>query len=159
MSSKDPVDFVCVRLHWTSPHKVGARKGRVNIRRRIEQLKYNFLNLISETRFIGPHDINLILLGCRLNRQLTARVCECCLGIALPPEHVQPSLRGPNQIGSWRLLFHFFLPTKGYGWLFHWHTVENSPSVPLCNTCKLSYMPHQTVNRWKALHATQQYTL
>ena len=55
------------------------------------------ISLISDTRLIEPHDINLIFIGCSLTWQLAVRGCECRYGIALPPWQAQPSLRGPNQ--------------------------------------------------------------
>lgn len=49
------------------------------------------ISLISDTRLIEPHDINLIFLGCGPIRQLAARASARRLGIALPPRLAQPS--------------------------------------------------------------------
>jgi hypothetical protein len=49
------------------------------------------ISLISDTRVIDPHDINLIFLGCGSIRQLAARTRARRLGIALPPRLAQPS--------------------------------------------------------------------
>jgi hypothetical protein len=49
------------------------------------------ISLISDTRVIDPHDINLIFLGCGSTRQLAARTRARRLGIALPPWLAQPS--------------------------------------------------------------------
>uniref|UniRef100_A0A7I4CHE3 Uncharacterized protein n=1 Tax=Physcomitrium patens TaxID=3218 RepID=A0A7I4CHE3_PHYPA len=43
------------------------------------------ISLISDTRLIEPHDINLIFFGCGSIRQLAARTRERRLGIALRP--------------------------------------------------------------------------
>jgi hypothetical protein len=58
------------------------------------------ISLISDTRVIDPHDINLIFLGCGSIRQLAARARARRLGIALPPWPAQPSpsTEGPNSI-------------------------------------------------------------
>ena len=50
-----------------------------------------FISLISDTRIIDPHDINLIFLRCVSIRQLVARTLVRCLGIALPAWSAQPS--------------------------------------------------------------------
>jgi hypothetical protein len=52
------------------------------------------ISLISDTRLIEPHDINLIFLGCGSIRQLAARIRERRLGIALLPWLAQPSPSG-----------------------------------------------------------------
>jgi hypothetical protein len=56
------------------------------------------ISLISDTRVIDPHDINLIFLGCGTTRQLAARTRARSLSIALPPWLAQPSPspEGPN---------------------------------------------------------------
>ncbi len=43
------------------------------------------ISLISDTRLIEPHDINLISFGCGLIGQLAVRGRKCRHGIALPP--------------------------------------------------------------------------
>jgi hypothetical protein len=48
------------------------------------------ISLIFDTRFIEPHDINLIFVGFGFNWQLAARTRELRLGIALPPRQEQP---------------------------------------------------------------------
>jgi hypothetical protein len=52
------------------------------------------ISLISDTRLIEPHDINLIFFGCGYIRQLAARIRERRLGIALFPWLAQPSPSG-----------------------------------------------------------------
>jgi hypothetical protein len=49
------------------------------------------ISLVSDTRLIESHDINLIFQGCGSVRQLAVRPRECRLGIALCPWHAQPS--------------------------------------------------------------------
>lgn len=49
------------------------------------------ISLISDTRLIEPHDINLIYFGCGPIRQLAARASARRLGLALPPRPAQPT--------------------------------------------------------------------
>jgi hypothetical protein len=57
------------------------------------------ISLISDTRLIESHDVNLIFQGCGSLRQLAVRPRECRLGIALSPWHAQPSpFRNPNNL-------------------------------------------------------------
>jgi hypothetical protein len=58
------------------------------------------ISLISDTRVIDSHDINLIFLGCGSIRQLAARTRARRLGFALPPWLAQPSpsSEGPKPI-------------------------------------------------------------
>ncbi|BBN18377.1 hypothetical protein MPTK1_8g02100 [Marchantia polymorpha subsp. ruderalis] len=58
------------------------------------------ISLISDTRVIDPHDINLISFRVRVQFvSLLSRICQCRLGIALPPRPAQPNLPSgrPNQ--------------------------------------------------------------
>jgi hypothetical protein len=48
------------------------------------------ISLVSDTRLIEPHDINLIFFGCRLIRQLAVRARERRLGMALSSWQAQP---------------------------------------------------------------------
>ncbi|BBN14760.1 hypothetical protein MPTK1_6g14270 [Marchantia polymorpha subsp. ruderalis] len=51
------------------------------------------ISLISDTRVIDPHDINLISFRVRVQfGSLLSRICQCRLGIALPPWPAQPTL-------------------------------------------------------------------
>jgi hypothetical protein len=57
------------------------------------------ISLISDTRLIESHDINLIFLGCGSIWQPAARTRERRLGLEQPPRLAQPSTcpdRGPN---------------------------------------------------------------
>jgi hypothetical protein len=52
------------------------------------------ISLISDTRLIESHDVNLIFLGCGFIRQLAVRIRKHCRGIALLLWLVQPSPHG-----------------------------------------------------------------
>ncbi|BBN03691.1 hypothetical protein Mp_2g25550 [Marchantia polymorpha subsp. ruderalis] len=51
------------------------------------------ISLISDTRVIDPHDINLISFRVRVQfGSLLSRICQCRLGLALLPWQAQPTL-------------------------------------------------------------------
>jgi len=75
------------------------------------------ISLISDTRLIEPHDINLIFLGCGSIRQLAARARLRRLGIALPPSLAQPSsLSRGNQLKPKLQSIYSHLPIKTPEW-------------------------------------------